>query len=432
MKKFFSVITTLILVVILSLDAAGCNFVGQSSKGNGNLPNSQTLAESIVLNSDESVTVSDKKLALDDAVEKVERTSVAIYTDSGSGSGVIVDMKKSENESDKYVYVITCHHVIDDFGTEAGKITVAVPDEDCKYNNNDYIFTGTIGNRTYDTAVTLVGGDKDSDIAVLRINLNKAAESGKKLSADKIVKAKIQEDYNVRKGENIFAIGNPTGLLPGTVSDGIVSYLERETSIDDIGDMTLLQISVTINPGNSGGGLYNLKGELIGITNAGNTSYEAINYAIPAYLSTGNGFLNVATQLLATQTDDNYGYVTGRRQKLGLTIAQGYTEDTAGDYTYYVYVQSVTSGGIAASKGLQANDKITSVSANGGTVQVTEISDFSEMMNDLEIGDTLRISYSRKIGNMWSSKVENGYVDITITQYHFCDTGLYPQTAENS
>lgn len=419
MKRFFKAISLLIMLIVLSVSATACTFMNDSSSGGGgNLPPQDTsaLAQKVVFNQDDSNPASQTDLSLVDAIAKVERTSVAIFTSTGSGSGVIIDiLDESKPKNDNYVYIITCHHVIE----EKGVVQVNIPDENCGYDNTDYIFSGSIGNNTFinTEAVTLVGGDKDSDIALLRLDLSKPAKSGKILPLDKIVKAQVPETYSVKKGQQVFAIGNPSGSLPGSVADGIVSYIERETTVDEIGDMLLLQISVTTNPGSSGGGLYNLKGELIGITNAGNTSYNALNYAIPAVLSNGNGFIDMASQLLASQTDSNYGYISGRREKFGFTITE--TDDGAGGT--YAYILEVTSGSQADSAGLKAEDKVVSITVgNNAKTNISTVSEFSTQMAKAQIGDEIVLNILRKKTNWTTIELE---IKLQVKQYRFCDTG---------
>ena len=299
--KFLFVLMALITAVVT---AAGCTFIAK----NNTFPSANTDKDSVIAAQGVEFVTEDAnkrvKLDMEEAVEKVERTAVALQVDSGAGSGVIVDVKfegddVSWKKDDNMIYIITCHHMV----SNTENITVMIPDENCSYSNEDYIFEGKIGSETpsyYESqgyAVTLVGGDMESDIAIIKINLAKKAKSGNILSKDKIVMATIPSEesgYKVKKGETVFSVGNPTGTLPGTVSGGVVSYLERETSVNEVGNMMLMQIDVSTNPGNSGGGLYNLYGELIGITNAGNTNYVGINFAIPCYLSTNNGFVEIA------------------------------------------------------------------------------------------------------------------------------------------
>jgi serine protease Do len=77
-------------------------------------------------------------------------------------------------------------------------------------------------------------------------------------------------------GERVFAIGSPLGL-ERTVTEGILSTKTREMS-----GMLYLQTTAQINPGNSGGPLFNLAGEVVGITNMKLTSGEGLGFAIPA------------------------------------------------------------------------------------------------------------------------------------------------------
>ena len=173
-------------------------------------------------------------------VQQVEDSVVAITTESvatnyffrqyvtqGAGSGVVLTADG---------YIVTNYHVI----KGAQQITVTAND-----------------GSTY--AATLVGTDEDNDIAVLKVN------------AKDLTPAILGDSDTLKVGDAVLAIGNPLGTLSGTVTDGIVSALERQVTIDG-NNMTLLQTSAAVNPGNSGGGLFNASGELIGIVNAKSTS----------------------------------------------------------------------------------------------------------------------------------------------------------------
>ena len=178
--------------------------------------------------------------------------------------------------------------------------------------------------------------------------------------------------------------------------------------------MTLIQISVPINPGSSGGGLYNLYGELIGITNAGNREYEQINSAIPYYhLENGNGFVEIAAQLGGTATETNYGYVFGRKAKFGFEV-------TANSSSQPV-VSSVTSGGIAYKAGLKQNDIITGVTVNEVYTKITSYNAFTTLWDTLEYGDEVVISVTRGSWGAWGG---SGFqTDSMNTAFRFCDTG---------
>ena len=425
--KFLFVLMALITAVVT---AAGCTFIAK----NNTFPSANTDKDSVIAAQGVEFVTEDAnkrvKLDMEEAVEKVERTAVALQVDGGAGSGVIVDVKfegddVSWKKDDNIIYIITCHHMVSD--TE--NITVMIPDENCSYSNEDYIFEGKIGSETpsyYESqgyAVTLVGGDMESDIAIIKINLAKKAKSGNILSKDKIVMATIPSEesgYKVKKGETVFSVGNPTGTLPGTVSGGVVSYLERETSVNEVGNMTLMQIDVSTNPGNSGGGLYNLYGELIGITNAGNTNYEGINFAIPCYLSTNNGFVEIAEQLGGTASENNYGYVTGRKVKFGFTVNEQADTDTT-----YIVVAAVTEKSLAANSGMQEGDIIEKISVNEGeAVAVYTVKEFSAILGGLKVGDRIKITVQRQVRRGFRIVYESVDLNTMVTAaFHFCNTG---------
>ena len=160
------------------------------------------------------------------------------YVQSGAGSGVII----SEDG-----YILTCAHVVN------GATSIQV-----QLDNGD----------TYDAAI--VGQDTTSDVAVIKVE------------ATGLTPAVIGDSNALAVGETVVAVGNPLGTLSNTVTNGIISALNREVTVED-NDMTLLQTSASISPGNSGGGLFNANGELIGIVNAKSSYSEAegIGFAIP-------------------------------------------------------------------------------------------------------------------------------------------------------
>lgn len=262
------------------------------------------------------------------------------YVTKGAGSGVII----SEDG-----YIVTNHHVID--GAE--KITVTLRD----------------GETTYDA--TLIGSDADNDVALIKIDAKDLTPAVFGNSSDLVV------------GDYVVAIGNPLGTLGGTVTDGIISALAREVTIEDK-NLTLLQTNAQISPGNSGGGLFNANGELVGIVNAKDsaTEVEGIAFAIPI-----NNVINVIKDL------KEYGYVTGKIST-GMQFV-----DINSDYSafYYgvqkqgVYVLSVDSGSNAEKAGFERGDLITAVE---GTEVLTE----AEITKELEkhkVGDTVTFTVTR-------------------------------------
>ena len=411
------------LLFAVMISSVGCSWISAPPKDEdptddipsygcvADLPDSITQAQSVKINSFTSAEREESDMTLEEAVSKVKRSSVAIKTDVGSGSGTIIDIDDGKNEKNVF-YVLTCHHVIENAAT----VAIYVPDLNYRYGENeDYTFIGAIGGeRTKTQAVSLVGGDFKSDVAVLKLYI------ADDQIASTIVKAKIMSsEYSCVEGETVFAVGNPTGVLPGSVTSGVISYVNRNTTIDDIGDMTLLQIGVIISPGSSGGALFNLYGELVGMTNAGNATkftFYAIPHRITEDADSDFGFINVAKQLIATCTEDNYGYISGRKDVIGFTVTL-----MQGSYsTTYVSVTMVETDSQAEKQGLKIGDVITHLEINGVKHEITTVSGFSSHMDALKPGDKFTIHVLR------SSQAQK--VDITIYQQYFKDTGIYDNT----
>ena len=261
------------------------------------------------------------------------------YVESGAGSGVII----SEDG-----YIITNNHVVEG----ASNVTVTTQDR-----------------QSY--TATVVGADEQSDIAVLKID------------ATGLTPATIGDSDQLAVGEFVLAVGNPLGTLGGTVTDGIISALNREVTIENQ-TMTLLQMDAAVSPGNSGGGLFNAKGELIGIVNAksGGDDVEGIGFAIPI-----NDAMEVAQSLMTN------GYVAGR-PAMGVSVIEIGDLSTAMQYGVSqlgVYIAEVTEGGAADQAGLQPGDLLVSID---GTA-VTSTSEVTSLLQDHEVGDQIEVQVQR-------------------------------------
>lgn len=424
MAKIFRKFSVALTLFMLVLTLSGCTlFQANVYDREAVLPNSSDAAFSV-----EFSTHGQEREALSrtQAVALVERSVVAIIMEKTNeknevvsvsyGSGVIVDINDTQNPLDENeFYLLTCHHVI----SGAENITVCVPDMNCRnYTDEDYDdsfkFSGVIGEKSGE--ITLVGSDKKADVGVLKLDLTNTG-----VTKDKIVAAKAPvSGYQIKRGEDVFSIGNPSGKLPGTVSAGIVSYLDREAVINSIGYMNLMQIDVQINHGNSGGGLFNLYGELVGITNAGSETLDGINYAIPYKTGGGedNGFINVAKQLIASKTADNFGYVSGR-WALGITIASAKTTTQEVNQ-----ILAVAENSISKDAGLAMGDIVVGVKYVIDDEQVV-----NEVKTSSEFNSVFYILQKHfTTGDSFVLVVLRGEetVDVTIQitrDYIFCDTG---------
>jgi serine protease Do len=167
-----------------------------------------------------------------------ERQNQPRKSQPSSGSGFILS-------SDGYI--MTNHHVV----VGANKITILTNDK-----------------TSYDAE--LIGSDKRSDLALLKIN------------AKNLPVVKIASQDNVRLGEWVLAIGSPFGFNQ-TVTAGIVSGKQRKLAGDNY--VPYIQTDVAINPGNSGGPLFNLSGEVIGVNAqiySRTGGFMGVSFAIPS------------------------------------------------------------------------------------------------------------------------------------------------------
>ena len=232
-------------------------------------------------------------------------------TSAASGSGFII--------SDDG-YILTNFHVVED----SSSISVSM------YNGESY-------------EATLVGYDESNDIAVLKID------------AEGLTPVILGDSDNLNVGDSVVAIGNPLGELTFTLTSGAISAKDREVTFSNNTTMNLLQTDCAINSGNSGGALFNLYGEVIGITNAkysGSSSSEAsidnIGFAIPI-----NSIMNIVESIIEK------GYIS--KPYVGISVMDVSTETQQYGIPAGAAVQSVSENSPAAQAGLQRGDVITAV-----------------------------------------------------------------------
>jgi len=255
-------------------------------------------------------------------------------------------------------YVVTNYHVVQN----ASNITVTT------HTGDEYDATV----KGYDA--TVKGYDATNDVAVLKVE------------AEGLSAATIGSSGNLSIGDMVVAIGNPLGRLAATETVGYVSGINREVTTDNT-VISMLQTDAAINPGNSGGPLFNMYGEVIGITTAkysGTTnsgaSIEGIGFAIPI-----DDVMGIISDLI------DYGYVTGAY--MGITVKDNDKEAAAqfGLPTDGAYVVDVTPGSSADKAGIQSKDLITAVDDH----KITTRTDLTRTLRNYKAGDTAEITVVR-------------------------------------
>ena len=242
-------------------------------------------------------------------------------------------------------YVVTNFHVIDG-GTEVTVTTHAGKDYDAE----------------------IVGYEANNDLALLKVE------------GENLPYVTLGSSSQLRVGDQVVAIGNVLSTFASSLTVGYVSGVDRVVDTEGTA-MNMIQSDVAINSGNSGGPLFNMKGEVVGITTAkfsGNSSsgasIEGIGFAIPIDDVTG-----------MIEDLQKYGYVTGAY--LGVMV-----RDVESSAQYYglpagAFVESTTEGLAAQRAGIQAQDIIVEV----GGYEVTSVSDLTRVLRKFNAGQTVSV-----------------------------------------
>lgn len=219
----------------------------------------------------------------------------------------------------------------------------------------------------------LIGYDESNDLSVLKINVTDMPY------------VKLGSSDALKVGDQVAAIGNPLGELTSTLTVGVVSAKNRTVNTEG-NSMVMLQTDAAINSGNSGGPLFNMKGEVVGITtakysgtsNAGAT-IEGIGFAIPI-----DDVLNMIKDL------QQFGYI--KSGYLGV-IVQDVPASTADQYGLPMgaLVSEVTAGGAAHKAGVKAKDIITHL----GNVRVNSLSELTRELGTYEGGEETVVTVYR-------------------------------------
>ncbi len=270
-------------------------------------------------------------------VNSVVAISARISTNQGvsasSGSGFIISADG---------YIVSNYHVVEG----ATSLTVTT------HSGEQY-------------SASVVGYDDSNDFALL------------KAEAEGLTPVTLGSSQDLIVGDQVAAIGNPLGELSATLTVGYVSGKDRTITTDGT-VISMIQTDAAINPGNSGGPLFNMKGEVVGITTAkysGTTSsgasIEGIGFAIPID--------DVESKI--TEIREN-GYVS--TPYMGVEVTNQF--DGMG-----VYIASVEPDGAAAAAGIKVGDLIIKM----GDKEVKTLASLTPAINAYKVGDTVTVTVFR-------------------------------------
>ena len=264
-----------------------------------------------------------------------------------SGSGVIISTDG---------YIMTANHVID--GADTFKITL----------NDKRTFYGK-----------LVGGDAETDIALLKIE------------AEDLQPIPFGDSNNLKVGEWVLAVGNPFELT-STVTAGIVSAKgrpnynrqsandERNSEINRIS--SFIQTDAVVNPGNSGGALVNTRGELVGINTmiySQTGTFAGYSFAVP---------ISTASRVVSDLKE--YGIL--QRAALGVIIGEPDKDSDPKIKTLEgAYVKSFSPNSSAKNAGIEVGDIITAIN----DVKVTSVSSLQEQVMKHHVGEKVKVTLNR-------------------------------------
>lgn len=243
----------------------------------------------------------------------------------------------------------------------------------------------------YAIPCTYVGGSITYDIAVLKVNSADLLAINEDVCA-----ATIADEYHV--GQTAIAIGNPNaeGI---SVTKGIVSVANEEIDLSLDGTIRAyrcMRIDTPLYHGNSGGGLFNERGELFGITNAGDGTDQNVNYAVPLPI-----FKAVYDGVMAHYTDGDSSTNGICKTTIGVTVQQTkskYVYDETKGYgkiVSEVRVSEVTAGGKAALTGLRAGDILTALVIDGVEYTVEQNHHISDALLYIRRDSVISMKYRR-------------------------------------
>ena len=345
------------LILSCAVISAACGFGGAILAQNGSRTGKTTVQQS----NRTAATVSVKKVdgqTLMSPAEVYASTvnSVVSINCSAVSTNIFGQQTESASSGSGFIYtadgyIVTNQHVV----ANASSINVTL------YNGDTY-------------PATLVGSDSDYDVAVLKID------------AKDLPAVTLGSSTDVNVGDTVMAIGNPLGELTFSMSQGIVSCVNRAINVEGT-PFNMIQVDASINPGNSGGPLMNLYGEVVGIVSAkyssyANTTVEGLGFAIPI-----NDVQSIIKDIMENGSVGNKAYMAITAGTMTQQMAAQYKINA----TEGVFVYSVEDGGAGDKAGLKLGDVITKLN----DTQITSMEDLSAAKKGFKAGDTVTLTVLR-------------------------------------
>lgn len=284
-----------------------------------------------------------KELSIQEIYQKVNPSTVTVLTGMSDGSAMVGTGVIFTEDG----YILTNAHVI------AG-------------GSECYVVLDTGENHR----ARLLGLDEEKDLAVIKI------------SAKDLPAAEFGDSDALTVGDPVYAIGNPLGVeLRGTLTDGIVSAINRDVYVDGV-TMTLIQTNAALNNGNSGGPLINVYGQVVGINtmkmgSSSTTSVEGLGFAIP-----------IASTAYMINDLIAYGEIHGEVM-IGVSVQTVPVTLDSGETA--LLIMDVTPGGPGDEAGLREGDLL--LKADGEAL--TKSADLLRIRRRHDAGDSLALTYER-------------------------------------
>ena len=394
----------IVVIGVFSLIMTAIVVSNQEKVTGNNIKNEIT---NTIVNYDE-LNIQDISEAIEVAVKKVETAVIGVTAKSvtvsgmgplktevedgySTGSGVIYK-RFSILEEDTLVgykyYVVTNKHVV----------TLDEADKTKFDHLNIYAY---LGEEDQEIKAKLIGYDSKVDIALISFETTKLIEP-----------VEFADSGEVDKGNIAIAIGNPGGYdYYGSVTFGVISGPSRYISTDTDGDGTddfyaeYIQHDVAINPGNSGGGLFNLKGQLIGINTLKivQDTVEGMGFAIPS-----NVVYNLLTEYIEQGKDavrPRLGVLGSEIRSLTDAIIQN-SQDIIGipdiyndEQPYGIYVVEVYQDTTIAQTNIGKDDIILEINGIKLTRMYIVNSKFNSLIEGFQVGEEITITYYDRSSN---------------------------------